>query len=106
MHHVSTCVCSAVLNMHYATADTGGVLHCKWNADSCDTADSVLKRVSYKPGPAGRNITRELIRNTWEYIGIHGKPWDQRNARMSFEATWNLFQSYFVSCETIDRVGE
>ena len=46
-----------------------GVLHCKWNAVSCDTADSVLKRVSYKPGPAGRNITRELIRNTWEYIG-------------------------------------
>ena len=69
MHDASTHVSSAVLNMHYATADTRGVLHYKWNAVSCDTADSVLKRVSYKPGPAGRNITRELIRNTWEYIG-------------------------------------
>ena len=75
------------------------MLHCKWNAVSCDTADSVLKRVSYKPGPAGRNITRELIRNTWGYMGMQS---------MSFEATWNLhFQTCFVSCETIDsiRVG-
>ena len=66
-------LCSALMNMHYATTDTGGGLHCKWNAVSCDTADSVLKRVSYKPGPSG---TQHNERAHQEYMGIHGNTWE------------------------------
>ena len=72
-----------------------GVLHCKWNAVSCDTADSVLNRVSYKPGPSG---TQHNERAHQEYMGSEeckNEHWGNMEP---------LSGLHFHSCETIDSV--
>ena len=78
---------------------TQGVLHCKWNAVSCDTADSVLKRVSYKPDPSGMQHNERAHQ---EYTG-------SEECKNEF---WGNIEPLsvlhlkicFLSCETIDSV--